>query len=135
MYFEISTSSTTPIYLQIVRQVQFAVSSGALLPDEQLPSVRELALKVRVNPNTVAKAYSELEHAGVIEMRRGMGTFVTARPAALNVRKSRELVKDEMGQVVVDARQLGLEDDQIREVLDERLYDNGKKPQSKGRRR
>lgn len=125
MYFEINPSSTTPIYLQIVRQVQFAFASGALRPDEQLPSVRDLALTLRVNPNTVAKAYGELEHSGLIETRRGMGTFVSQTPPAVDERRARGLVSQEMGQVVVEARQFGLNDSTIRELLDERLKTTG----------
>ena len=66
-----------PIYLQLMEQVKHAIETGALRPGEQLPSIRPLAEELVVNPNTVAKAYRELEHEGVIELRQGAGAFVS----------------------------------------------------------
>ena len=70
-------SSGVPIYLQLMEQVKHAIETGALRPGEQLPSIRPLAEELVVNPNTVAKAYRELEHEGVIELRQGAGAFVS----------------------------------------------------------
>lgn len=121
MYFEINPASGVPIYLQIVQQIRYAVSSGMLKPGAQLPSVRELSVKLRVNPNTIAKAYGELEHAGLIETRRGMGTFVAAEPPEIDGKRARKIVATEMNQVVVTAVQLGMGDEEIRDVLEEKL--------------
>src|SRR6186713_947119 len=76
-------SSGVPIYLQLVEQVKHAVETGALRPGEQLPSIRPLAEELVVNPNTVAKAYRELEHQGVIELRHGAGAFVASSTRAI----------------------------------------------------
>ena len=78
MLFRPNSSSGVPIYLQLMEQVKHAVETGALRPGEQLPGIRPLAEELVINPNTVAKAYRELEHEGVIELRHGAGAFVSA---------------------------------------------------------
>jgi len=75
----ISPSHPMPLYAQLTRAIQFAIATGRLRPGEQLPTVRQLAVELRVNANTVAKVYAELERTGVLETRRGVGTFVCAR--------------------------------------------------------
>src|SRR5215208_1914901 len=71
----------TPIYAQLERSLRAAIASGRLRPGDQLPTVRQLAVELQVNANTVARVYSDLERAGVIETRRGVGSFVSATPA------------------------------------------------------
>jgi len=75
--FRPNTSSGVPIYLQLMEQVKHAIETGALRAGDQLPGIRPLAEEMVINPNTVAKAYRELEHDGVIELRHGAGAFVT----------------------------------------------------------
>ncbi len=77
MLFRPNPSSGVPIYLQLMEQVKHAIETGALRPGEQLPGIRPLAEELVINPNTVAKAYRELEHEGVIELRQGAGAFVS----------------------------------------------------------
>ena len=77
----IDTRNATPIYAQLERALRAAIATGKLQPGTQLPTVRQLAVELRVNANTVARVYAELERAGVIETRRGVGSFVTATPA------------------------------------------------------
>ena len=79
MLFHISTSDPTPIYAQLERAIRLGIATGRLRPDAQLPTVRQLAVDLRINANTVAKVYAFLERAGVLETRRGVGTFVAAR--------------------------------------------------------
>ena len=76
MIFEISPADDRPLYLQIVDEVRRAIVLGVVKPDELLPSVRELAADLRINPNTVQQAYRELERDGVVYVRRGQGTFI-----------------------------------------------------------
>lgn len=76
MIFEISANDDRPLYLQIVDEVRRAIVLGVVKPDELLPSVRELAADLRINPNTVQQAYRELERDGVVYVRRGQGTFI-----------------------------------------------------------
>jgi GntR family transcriptional regulator len=77
----IDSRDATPIYAQIERSLRAAIASGRLRPGDQLPTVRQLAVELQVNANTVARVYSDLERAGVIETRRGVGSFITATPA------------------------------------------------------
>src|SRR5437762_12280412 len=78
MLFRPNPALGVPIYLQLMEQVKHAAATGALRPGEQLPGIRPLAEELVINPNTVAKAYRELEHEGVIELRHGAGAFVSA---------------------------------------------------------
>src|SRR5215472_17939836 len=88
MIFRPNPSLGVPIYLQLMEQVKHAVETGALRPGDQLPGMRPLAEQLVINPNTVAKAYRELEHEGVIELRHGAGAFVSGngRPRKLTER-------------------------------------------------
>jgi GntR family transcriptional regulator len=79
MRLSIDTTSPLPIYAQMMDQLRKAITSGTLGPGEQLPTVRQLAVDLRINPNTVARVYRELEHAGLIATRQGSGTFVASR--------------------------------------------------------
>src|ERR1051325_4069233 len=82
MLFRPNPSSGVPIYLQLMEQVRHGVETGLLRPGEQLPGIRRVAEDLVINPNTVAKAYRELEHAGVVELRQGAGAFIAAAAAA-----------------------------------------------------
>src|SRR5437870_8719271 len=77
--FHVDTKHPTPLYHQLERSIRFAIATGKLRIGDQLPTVRQLAVDLRINANTVAKVYAELEHAGVLETRRGVGTFVLER--------------------------------------------------------
>lgn len=77
--FQVNPSDPTPLYAQLTRSIQFAIAIGKLRIGEQLPTVRQLAVDLRINANTVAKVYAELERAGIVETRRGVGTFIRAR--------------------------------------------------------
>src|SRR5213078_4133904 len=76
--FQVDANHPTPLYAQLERSIRFAIATGRLRVGDQLPTVRQLAVDLRVNANTVAKVYGELERAGVLETRRGVGTFVAA---------------------------------------------------------
>src|SRR5438034_1802913 len=86
----IDTSDRTPLYAQLERALRAAIAAGRLRAGDQLPTVRQLAVDLRINANTVAKVYLELERAGVVETRRGVGTFVKARPLGAAHEKDRE---------------------------------------------
>src|SRR5712672_67056 len=77
----IDASDRTPIYAQLERGIRVAIATGRMQPGDQLPTVRQLAVDLRVNANTVARVYAELERAAVIETRRGVGSFISATPA------------------------------------------------------
>jgi GntR family transcriptional regulator len=94
-YFLIDPADTRPIYIQIMDEVRRALVIGTLEPETPLPSVRQLASELRVNPNTVQQAYRELEREGLVYMRRGQGTFVSesARPEAERLVLSRQVAE------------------------------------------
>jgi len=110
-----------PIYLQLMEQVKHAIETGALRPGEQLPGIRPLAEELVINPNTVAKAYRELEHEGVIELRHGAGAFVSAnargRKAADSLRAGQSIVAGAVDKL----RDRGLTDDEIRRLFEAEL--------------
>ena len=85
-----------PLYAQLTRAIQFAIATGRLRVGEQLPTVRQLAVELRVNANTVAKVYAELERSGVLETRRGVGTFVCARHFEARSRQDQQEVLAEL---------------------------------------
>jgi GntR family transcriptional regulator len=109
---QLNFKSGKPVYLQIVDQVKSAAASGALRDGEALPSIRPLAEELRVNRNTIAKAYSELENEGIIETLPGKGCFVTANHSPLKKQVRLKLVTDEIDGAVVQAHhlQVGRED-------------------------
>ena len=88
--FNIDTAHPTPLYHQLERAIKFAIATGKLVVGDQLPTVRQLAVELRINANTVAKVYLELERAGVVETRRGVGTFVKSRPVGVAHERDRE---------------------------------------------
>src|SRR5687768_13419165 len=121
MLFRPNPSSGVPIYLQLMEQVKHGIETGALRPGDQLPGIRPLAEELVINPNTVAKAYRELEHEGLIELRHGAGAFVSANARA---RKFTEKVL--AGQAIVSAaverlRKSGVTDDEIRRLFEAEL--------------
>jgi GntR family transcriptional regulator len=91
--FNVDSAHPTPLYHQLDRAIRFAIATGKLAVGDQLPTVRQLAVDLRINANTVAKVYVELERAGILETRRGVGTFVRARhfEAARDKDREREL--------------------------------------------
>jgi GntR family transcriptional regulator len=117
MSFRPNPSLGVPIYLQLMEQVKHAIETGAIRPGAQLPGIRPLAEELVINANTVAKAYRELEHEGVIELRHGAGAFVAA-----GARPKKATEKLRAGQTIVAGavkrlRERGLGDDEIRRLF------------------
>jgi GntR family transcriptional regulator len=104
-----------------MEQVKHAVETGALRPGEQLPGIRPLAEELVINPNTVAKAYRELEHEGVIELRHGAGAFVSATARAKKATESVRAGKAIVTAAVERLRARGLSDDEIRRLFEAEL--------------
>jgi GntR family transcriptional regulator len=120
--FRIDSGSGVPIYRQLVEQVRREVMLGRLVPGDQLPTMREVVEALAINPNTVAKAYSELEHEGLVVRRQGTGTFVASAPSVDAVAAPRA-VRDSLFRWVRRAREAGLTSDQIRALLSAALDD------------
>ncbi len=115
----VNPSDPRPLYVQIVDEVRRAVSCGLLPPGDSLPSVRELAGALRINPNTVLQAYRELEREGVVEVRRGQGTFVA--PGVRSSEVSREVARELAHRCLREAARAGLSPDAFMEALHEAL--------------
>jgi GntR family transcriptional regulator len=114
----IDPSDATPIYAQLERGLRAGIATGRLLPGEQLPTVRQLAVDLRVNANTVARVYAELERAGVIETRRGVGSFVTATPAQAHPPRERDRrLRAFATRVLADADRAGFGVDELLAAL------------------
>jgi len=128
MYFSLESASPIPMYLQIVEQVRHAVAAGALQAGEELPSVRALASHHLINPNTVARAYLELEHEGLLSKRRGSGTYVSDTAEALSQQHRLRAVAELLQKALAAAREFGLTDQQLRALWEKHLY--GRKERS-----
>ena len=110
-----------PLYAQLTRAIRFAIATGRLRVGEQLPTVRQLAVELRVNANTVAKVYTELERTGILETRRGVGTFVSARQFAISHREEHEKHLNELvDRFLEEAGAMGFSVDDVLEQLQSR---------------
>ncbi len=118
MFINVDASSGLPIYLQIAQQIKTAVAMGRLLPEEPLPSVRQLAVDLAVNPNTVARAYLDLEIEGVIYKRQGAGTFVSGQGVEMSKAARRRVLGELMEKALVEAVNLGLDEREMREAFE-----------------
>jgi GntR family transcriptional regulator len=116
----ITTGDGVPPYLQIVNQVKYQVASGKLAAGEELPPIRALALRLRVNPNTVARAYRELETAGVVVKRSTTGTYVSDAGSPLARRERLRIVTERIDALIAEARQLGFDSDEILNLMRQR---------------
>jgi GntR family transcriptional regulator len=114
-------SSGVPIYLQLMEQVKHGIETGALRPGEQLPGIRPLAEELVINPNTVAKAYRELEHEGVIEIRHGAGAFVSAGTRAKKATDALRAGQTLVAGTVEKLRARGVTDEEIRRLFEAEL--------------
>jgi len=121
MLVRINFKSGMPIYLQIADQIKAAAASGALRPGEALPSIRPLSEELRVNRNTIAKAYSELESQGVIETQPGRGCFLRENQSALRKEVRRKLLTEVVDQAIVQAHHLQVPRDEFLTLIHERL--------------
>jgi GntR family transcriptional regulator len=121
MLFRPNPSSGVPIYLQLMEQVQHAIETGALRPGEQLPGIRPLAEELVINPNTVAKAYRELEHAGIIELRQGAGAFVAETARVERLADKLKAAQAVISAAVAKLRTQGIADEEIRRLVEAEL--------------
>jgi len=121
MLLQINFKSSKPVYLQVVDQIKAAAASGALHVGEPLPSIRPLAEELRVNRNTIAKAYTELESQGVIETVPGKGCFLKPNNSPLKKDVRRKLLVEEIDQAVVQAHHLQVPRPEFLDLVHERL--------------
>lgn len=117
MWTTIGSDSTVPIYEQIIAQVVGVIASGGLKPGDMLPSVRELAGKLLVNPNTVSRAYGELERVGLVEARRGTGMLILQESDSKAAELRLSILRDRLRPMLRDALSYGLEAAEILELI------------------
>ncbi|MBP6820664.1 MAG: GntR family transcriptional regulator [Acidobacteria bacterium] len=133
--FNINFDDPTPIYAQLERAIRFAIATDRLRVGEQLPTVRQLAVDLKINANTVAKVYAELERTEILETRRGIGTFVRGAQTATAMRVMRGDRRRELrafaDRILAEAHSLGISLDEVIEELESKL--NDKSASAKGR--
>jgi GntR family transcriptional regulator len=132
MFDSVDPKSAIPIYRQITDQIRWRVAAGVFAPGDRLPSVRELASQLLVNPNTIAKVYRDLERDGLLETRRGDGTYISSDAVALAESERSRIIEDELRAIARDVRAFGLSDDAAMDLFRGILSD--KSPQRKDRR-
>jgi len=130
MIIRIDPNSTVPIFEQIVAEVKAAVARGACAAGEPVPSVRQMATLILVNPNTVARAYRELEREGIVYTRKGLGVFIADDAERLSRTDRTQQVQLRFSELVAEARRAGLSDTQLRDAMRRALNDHHPKPES-----
>ena len=123
MQIHIAPDDGVPIYLQIVNQVKYLVASGRLEAGEEMPPIRVLADRLIVNPNTVARAYRELETAGIVEKRRTAGTFVSSNGSPLARGEQVKILTQRVDTLLAEARQLDFSVDEVVDLIKQRNFD------------
>ena len=120
MDFHLDSKSGVPVYRQIIEQVQFAIARGRLEPGEQLPTVRQLAVDLSVNPNTVVRAYRQLEIEGVLETQQGSGTFVGHKRPEIDELERQRMLDQIVTELLARASSYGFTLDEVLEGLGQR---------------
>jgi GntR family transcriptional regulator len=120
MDLHISTENGVPIYVQIANQVKYLVASARLKPGDELPPIRVLAERLLINPNTVARAYRELEAAGIVEKRRTAGTYVSEQGSPLARRERLKILAERIDGLLAEADQMDISFDEIARLLEQR---------------
>jgi len=117
----ISTNDGVPIYLQVVNQIKYLVAAGRLAAGAELPPIRTLAETLIVNPNTIARAYRELEMAGIVEKRRTAGTYVTDQGSPLAKRERTKILIERIDPLLADARHMDVSIDDVIKLVHQRF--------------
>ena len=119
LHFQTDPRSGLPVYRQLMDQIKYYVASGGLKPGDQLPSIRDMATRASVNPTTVVKGYTELQHEGLVEMKHGKGAFIAASSSSRSDEERRKLIGQLAKQLVIEAKQLGASQTLVEEVVRE----------------
>ena len=121
MTLKIDPANNTPIYEQVINQIKYSIATGELAPDEPIPSIRQLSLRLLINPNTVIRAYRELEREGVIEMRRGLGAYVTRKARDLCGDERKKIITQKLAQAIAEALDSRLSVEDVQRIITEQL--------------
>ncbi|MDQ7826001.1 MAG: GntR family transcriptional regulator [Candidatus Eremiobacteraeota bacterium] len=128
MNLKIDPSSGLPIYLQLIEQIKYHISVGTMKAEDQLPSVRKLSMDLRINPNTIAKAFNIMENEGIVYTKRGEGTFISSAAAESSKEERLGVLRNLLGQVAETARTLKVPPAEVHQMLDEHLSTAGSLP-------
>ncbi len=120
MQIHITTSDGVPIYQQVVNQIKFLIASGRLNSGDELPPIRVLAAQLLINPNTVARAYRELETAGIVEKRRTAGTYVSEQGSPLARRERVKILAERIDTLLAEAIHMGVSIDDVMKLVQQR---------------
>ena len=121
MLFKLNQSAGQPLYLQLMQQIRHAVESGALQHGDQLPGIRTLAEELVISPTTVAKAYSELEHDGLLELRQGSGAFISVKRRAQGEMQRVHQAGRQVRRLINELRESGIQENEIRRIFEAEL--------------
>ncbi|KAA1261372.1 HTH-type transcriptional repressor YtrA [Rubripirellula obstinata] len=121
MFFHIDPANGQPIYSQLVRQIKFAIADSTLRPGQLLPSVRQISTDLAVNPNTVARAFQELQSENLIETLRGRGVMVTKEAPAACRKQRKTFIASRVSEVLNEALQSGMSTEDVRQLVEKHL--------------
>lgn len=121
MLFKINTSNGVPVYEQVIRQVTFAIADGAFHEGEMIPSVRQIARDLAINPNTVARAFRELQTKGIVSSVRGQGLIIESGAKTKCKETRKKIILQRLKDVIDEARQSQLDDEEIRDLVEQVL--------------
>ena len=127
MFFQINTSNGVPVYEQVSRQIMFAVAAGSIATGEMIPSVREMARELAINPNTVARAFRDLQDQDILQTVRGTGVAVAKGAKSKCVAARTKLIRNRIRSVLEEARQSQLNDEDLRKIIDTELQNSKKR--------
>ena len=121
LWIQIAPGSDQPVYLQVIEQIAAAMAKGELKPGDKLPAVRKLAAELVINPNTVARAYTQLEQSGLVVTKSGSGTYVSDPKLRSRDAADVSLLTERMDTIISRAINLGMDTEQIRDLFQDRL--------------
>jgi GntR family transcriptional regulator len=122
MIFKLNPAAGQPLYLQLMQQVRHAIETGVLQDGDQLPGIRTLAEELAVSHNTVAKAYSELEHEGLLDLRHGSGAYVSAKRSTKSQAERIRVAQERVRELVEDLKDESLSEEEIRRLFEAELF-------------
>ena len=120
IHVTLNENDGTPLYLQLARQIKHLIATRRLEPEDELPPIRALAQQLVVNPNTVVRAYRDLENSGLIYKRRGAGTYVSDKSTPYTEEECKRILSERVDTLIVEARGLGWNKKQLLELINER---------------
>ena len=121
LFFKLNPTTGQPLYLQLMQQIRHATETGALRDGDQLPGIRTLAEELVISPNTVVKAYTELQHEGLLDLRHGSGAFVCVRRRTRSMSENVQSARHRLGDLIYELRRDGLRDEEIERAFEAEL--------------